>query len=296
MSNVRLLFAHALSPLHAGTGQSTGAVDLAIARDQATGFPYLPASSLKGSLRDLSRRSPAPDDKFVFGPDTRNAHEHSGAAVFGDANLLLLPVRSVAGTFAWVTSPYLLARFLRDVTEAGVPWSGGAVPTFGRFSECMTAKETALALTVNGSRRVVFEDLDLAPTNGDATPLAAALGELVFPGDSYWQAQLAARLCVVHDDVMSFVAQHATHVVARVALDEHRKTVRKGGLWYEESLPAETVLVSLLAALPQTSKIAVKPADVLNRVAALAKEPIQLGGKGTVGRGRCRLVVSPARN
>jgi CRISPR-associated protein Cmr4 len=54
MTTTQLLFIHALSPLHAGTGQSIGAIDLAIARDRATQFPYLPGSSLKGSLRDVA--------------------------------------------------------------------------------------------------------------------------------------------------------------------------------------------------------------------------------------------------
>ena len=64
--NTRLLVVHALSPLHAGTGQSFGAIDLAIARDRATDHPYLPGSSLKGSLRatafaraDLTPQAPA---------------------------------------------------------------------------------------------------------------------------------------------------------------------------------------------------------------------------------------------
>ena len=46
-----LSFVHALSPLHAGTGQGAGIIDLPIAREKATGLPYLPGSSLKGTLR-----------------------------------------------------------------------------------------------------------------------------------------------------------------------------------------------------------------------------------------------------
>ncbi len=48
----RLLFTHALSPLHAGTGQGVGVIDLPIAREKATGLPFLPGSSVKGTLRD----------------------------------------------------------------------------------------------------------------------------------------------------------------------------------------------------------------------------------------------------
>ncbi|MCS7269380.1 MAG: RAMP superfamily CRISPR-associated protein, partial [Geminicoccaceae bacterium] len=46
---------HALSPLHAGTGQAAGIVDLPIARMKATGIPFVPGSSIKGVLRDVRR-------------------------------------------------------------------------------------------------------------------------------------------------------------------------------------------------------------------------------------------------
>ena len=48
----RLVFVHAISPLHAGTGQGVGVIDLPVAREKATGLPYFPGSSLKGVLRD----------------------------------------------------------------------------------------------------------------------------------------------------------------------------------------------------------------------------------------------------
>src|SRR5690606_14440646 len=102
----RLAFVHALSPLHAGTGQGVGVIDLPIAREKATGIPYLPGSSFKGVLRDAcSDRSTREE---VFGPDTASPQSHASSVAFCDLRLLLLPVRSVAGTFAWVTSPYIL--------------------------------------------------------------------------------------------------------------------------------------------------------------------------------------------
>ena len=42
----RLAFVHALSPLHAGTGQGVGVIDLPIAREKHR-YPYLPGSSFK---------------------------------------------------------------------------------------------------------------------------------------------------------------------------------------------------------------------------------------------------------
>ena len=51
MNESRLTFIHALSPLHAGTGQGVGVIDLPIAREKATNLPFLPGSTLKGCCR-----------------------------------------------------------------------------------------------------------------------------------------------------------------------------------------------------------------------------------------------------
>ena len=94
-----LIYIHALSPLHVGIGHSPSAIDLPIARDKATGFPIIPGSGLKGALRAAAGAAKREVIR-VFGPETTNASEHAGGVHFGDAQLVALPVRSIAGTFA----------------------------------------------------------------------------------------------------------------------------------------------------------------------------------------------------
>jgi len=278
----RLLFVHVLSPLHAGTGQGTGVIDLPIAREKATGLPFLPGSSLKGILRD------ACTDKTlrvrVFGPETENASDYMGSAHFADARLLLLPVRSLAGTFAWVTSPYVLQRLARDVQDLGLTASFPAVPVPKGDSQCLVG--STCALSTGG--HVYLEDLDLtAVTDSNADAWADEIAKHVFPEDSIWHGMLAARLCIVHDDVISFLLSTATEVTARVKLIEDKKTVQQGGLWYEEALPAETILSGLVAAIP----IKATEVEVFDLLTALCAKAIQVGGKATVGRGLCRVRI-----
>lgn len=310
MTPPRLLFVHALSPLHAGTGQSIGAIDLAIARDRATQFPYLPGSSLKGSLRDVAEQSGIKDSvKILFGPTLRkdeSPSDHAGALVVSDANLLLLPVRSVVGTFAWVTSPYLLHRFRRDVEAAGLSGVLKIPPDKDLpkdLAGCSVGTGRALIAQVSDFKstknedKVLFEDLDFVPQqHASIDAFASELGKLLFPDDPFWQQSLAKRLCVVHDDVMTFLSEHATDVVARIALEQDKKTVAGGALWYEESLPTESILVSLLHA--QTIRAQrLDATQCLAQVQSLVRErpSIQLGGKATIGRGRCRLVLPEAQ-
>ena len=281
MTNARLLFVHALSPLHAGTGQGVGVIDLPVARERATGLPYLPGSSLKGVLRDACGDRDIREK--VFGPDTNRANDHAGSVQFSDQRLLLLPVRCVRGTFAWVTSPYILRRFVRDARSAGIEDVPSQVPTPARDDECMVSDgECKIAV----GEQVILEDLDLrAEAHSDVTQWGQWLGERVFPNETAWQSMLTTRLCVVSDEVMDFLITTATEVVARIKLLEDAKTVKKGGLWYEEALPIETVLCGLVVATP----IKATPDEVFTTIENLTAKPLQLGGKATVGRGLCRL-------
>jgi CRISPR-associated protein Cmr4 len=289
MANLRLLFIHALSPIHVGTGQSLGAVDLAIARDRATGMPVLPGSGIKGALRDKAKSGKESGNVTkMFGPETENASEHAGGLVFGDGNLLLMPVRSVAGTFAWVTSEHLLRRFARDCKEVGHELSLANLTFPQDFGTCLVGKPSALKVD---AARVVFEDLDFKSVESDAVnKLAQRLARTFLSTDAAVIDGFGKRLCVVHDDVMAFLAQHATDVVTRVSLDPDTKTAKDGQLWTEESLPTESVLVSVVMA--QANKGTGKEEELLGSLKTVVAGSTQFGGKSTVGRGRVALTLA----
>lgn len=279
-SATALLLVHALSPLHAGTGQGIGAIDLPIAREKATGIPYLPGSSLKGVLRDRAQgRGWDQDTLFaVFGPSTETAAEHAGAVQVGDAKLLLLPVRSLYGVFALVTSPYLLERFRREAEMAGL--MPPELPPSPGQGQALLGEASRLA----EGGKVYLEDLDLEARL--EPKLAAWEGWLA----GRTQAPVEGRLALVHDDLMAFLLETATEVVARIRLDDATKTVAQGALWYEESLPAESLLYSLVRAeraYRQTKPL--PPESVLSLFKGLLDGALQLGGKATVGRGLCRV-------
>lgn len=317
--NTYLTFVHALSPLHAGTGQGVGVIDLPIAREKATGLPFLPGSSMKGTLRD----SVADEDeqRRLFGTAEVRADGaaqngagggqdgamsgHAGSAQFSDQRLLLLPIRSLAGTFAWVTSPYLLDRFARDAAACGVaelppipeaPAENGVcfIIEAGTIAAGGSPVASALRCRVGAERPVVLEDLALTPRESpDARRWAAVIGAAVFPDEPRWQGLLAARLCIVHDDVLAFLLETATEVTARVALLPDTKTVRDGGLWYEEALPTETILTGLVAIQPP-ARAGRTVAQVLTALRERTGDVLQFGGKATVGRGLCRVRIAAA--
>ena len=284
--DAKLLFLHALSPLHAGTGQGVGVIDLPIAREKATGIPYVPGSSLKGVLRDACTDKDLRER--VFGPDTGNADEYAGSIQLSDFRLLLLPVRSLAGTFGWITSPLLLRRLVRDVAMCQGLRPPTAVPDLakGQTTCAVSDQDCALLMNVGKSDQVVLEDLLLtAEKSADVALWAGWLGEHLFKADGYWQGALRSRLCIVHDDVLNFLLETATEVTARIRLEADKKTVAQGALWYEEALPAETVLSGLVVA----AEVKSKKDEIFKTIEKLTQTPLQVGGKATVGRGLCRV-------
>lgn len=270
---------HALSPIHAGTGHAVDVIDLPIARQRATGIPFVPGSSIKGVLRELHRDDPADIRRAVFGPDTTNASDHAGALVIGDALLLALPVRSFRGTFAWVTSPLLLELAQRDL---GV---GLEIPAIGGTGACVATESACVHDGV-----FLLEDLDLAASADEpTTQWAAWLGALLYPGRDL----VKRRFAIVDDETMTFLWETRTQLDARVSIDD-TGTAKDGALWLEESLPAESVLVGLAAAEPSRfDRVPMTDGDVLARV--LKRRALQVGGKASVGRGRCQLLPVEVR-
>ncbi len=267
---------HALSSLHAGTGQASDIIDLPTARMKATGIPFFPGSSIKGVLRDARRATDRDKTEAVFGPSDDPA-AHAGALVVGDARLLALPTRSFRGVFAWVTSPLLLMLAKRDLEEPALP-----IPSIAGRGARLAQGSVCIH---NG--KLYLEDLDLAAeASTEATAWGQRLAPLASPGDDIF----TKRFAIVDDDTMAFLWETATQVDARVRLDEHTRTVAPGALWLEESLPPETLLIGLLAAdRSRRRDVAMTPDEVLD-FALPAEEVRQFGGKATVGRGRCRII------
>lgn len=267
---VSLLFVHALSSLHPGTGQGVGAIDLPVARERATNLPFVAGSTLKGCLK--AKYAGTDEDKdAIFGKSDRQ-----GRLQVGDARLLLLPVRSLGTTFVWATSPYVLRRFQRDcqLLEMAKPPEKIGVPG---EDEALTAGGLD-TVAIGGRARLVLEDLDFDVKQDAAKNWGDWIADRLFPAreDAEWRAEFLKRFVVLRDQDFDYLCEFATEVNAHIKLATGDDNA-DNNLWYEETLPAETVLVSLLnieGAMPQ----------------GLIPKTLHLGGNATTGQGLVRLV------
>lgn len=329
MSQSNLMFLHALTSLHPGAGTALGTVDLPVQRERHTGWPVIPGSSLKGVLRDTCREAVAQEtlekependsnewknwtnalkkaDKdsevvCAFGGAVGEVDSNSpaGALSICDARILLFPVRSLCGLFAWVTCPAALKRFERDMEIGGIN-SAFNLPDWKLPNETSANVPSNSKVVINGNK-VVLEEYDFAAQKVDGLDggLVKFLSQCISRLDD-----LVGRLVVLRDDFFTYFVRNATEVTARIALEYSTKTVREGALFYQEMLPPETVFYSLVhvgipRGLADEAKTAPTFADSIAVIEFLREKtanngkPLQIGGDSTTGKGLCAVSYHP---
>jgi CRISPR-associated protein Cmr4 len=113
MNDFRTGYLYTLAPIHCGGEGDLGNI-LDIVREVHTDFPYIPGSSLRGSLRwDVNSINPTAADK-LFGKELGADGQMGVHQVwFGDARLLWVPMRTMAmsgnrNVFTWVSCHSLI--------------------------------------------------------------------------------------------------------------------------------------------------------------------------------------------
>jgi CRISPR type III-B/RAMP module RAMP protein Cmr4 len=252
--------------IHPGAGHSLGVIDLPVSREATTGYPVIVGSSLKGSLRDAMEQWLGDKEhqsiREVFG-----CQEYAGHVLVSDARLLLLPVRSLAQAFRWVTCPHLIERYRRDLRRVGqtdlppVP----SVPD----GKALAYGQPHLFLEERLFEVVGEPDESLVKL---LTPLIAA--EEV-------GLRLSQRLVVLNDDDFAWFCHFGLPVQARNQLNDNKASQN---LWYEETLPPDTLMYALLLSGQPKSLSAVE--DLIGQNGYL-----QVGGNATVGQGWFAMTV-----
>lgn len=285
-----LLFMYTETPLHAGTGSTVSVIDLPIQRERTTNFPNVQGSGIKGALRayyDIMSNGNKDLEANIltaFGPNTNNAGDHAGSATFGEARVVLFPVRSLLGVFAHVTCPFVLGRLARDMQYAGL----GDLPSVPNVEDnnCLVGKNAKIS---TGSS-VVLEEYAFEPTpTNDVDELASWLAENAFPtgGDyTYWRERLASHLVILPDDAFRDFVTNSTEISTHIKIDNAKKTVATGALWTKESLPADTLMVSTIMARASRSGDRQSASQVMSFLqSSTTNQRIQLAGDETTGNG-----------
>jgi len=257
--NSALLGLLAETPIHPGCGRSMGVVDLPVAREAATDYPLIAGSSLKGALRDKAESVIQRDqvEKGFGKPD------QAGDLLVSDARLLLLPVRSLTGAYRWLTCPHLLERFRRDLARAGLTPLPPAITV---------ATGTVLAA---GTGQLFLEERQFSIQGEPDAELVPAIQPLLAHEAS--RKRLAKQIAVLHDDDFAWFVRYGLAIQARNVLEDGSK--KSTNLWYEETLPPDTVMYTLVIG---------RQSDSITSLQTLFPAEgayLQAGGNETVGQG-----------
>jgi len=296
------VFLYLEAGLHVGSGEEGLVADLPIQREPATGYPVVPASSLKGTLRDRARLQRAtPELLALLGSAPESDDRQPSWIVLSDALPLLFPVRSLRGLFVWITSADIWARFQRDVTAYGV--KGLPVPPLPALPP-ETAGVAPAAPFLTSKQTLVLEEMSFpvqaAPEMAD---LGAWLAEHAFPDDpafAYWRQRAAQGIALLPEGAYRYFVEHGTHVVPRIRIDPQTGTAAHGALWTEELVPPESLFYALVGVQAPQQKDGSReteiaggqlkaPAAALDWVKGLAPSYLQVGAGKTLGRGLVRL-------
>lgn len=268
--------------IHPGMGSVGGAIDLPVAREAATDYPVIAGSSLKGAIKDKAQQEKWPDEqaldeekKPVLDKDGKprmklhpevekyfGKQDNAGQILVSDARLLLLPVRSLNGSYKWVTSPHLIERLSRDLKRANRAADAPMVPE--------VANKHYLGVS---SGTLYLEERRFERQGALPADLGTALGKLVIHDKT--RGRLASQIVILSDGDFVWFARYGLAVQARNVLDDKKKSKN---LWYEETLPPDSLFYALIAARNESAVEQIK-------TLMIARPYLQTGGNETVGQG-----------
>ena len=285
-----LLTFYAETPVHMGAGQSVSYVDLPVQRERITGFPTLWASGIKGVIRDLATRKWNNDKnkvEVIFGPE-ESAEEFASCISITDAKILLYPVRSVRGVFAWITCPFVLKRFKEDLESINISFKLNETEILisepQNDNEAIVSPNSILKLSENiiSLEEFVFN----IQKNSEIDTLGEFIKNLL-PQNELINS-LIQRLVIVKDDIFKDFVNYAVEIRTRIKIEQSKGTVESGALFTEEFIPSESIFYSLIFMTnPYTTYDEINSAERVKKElnSLLNNKLLQLGGDETIGMG-----------
>ncbi|NEO27987.1 MAG: type III-B CRISPR module RAMP protein Cmr4 [Kamptonema sp. SIO4C4] len=284
---INLAYFYLLSPLHTGGTSQEGNV-VGIAREIHTDFPYLPSSTIRGRLRaatpesqrsqlwgntleDITQPQAANSPEGESKTETRETNLTQGELWVGDGSLLWFPISSLSHGVVWVTSPFLLRRWLRTYATPSYSLPALNSFSFGNHQDLYLRDAIFPAKTLHP-----FEEWQQYIPQGSP------------------ETETISQVLVLDNRDCSVLIQSSLWRQVKVKLDSN-KTV-EGGFRYEEAIPPETVMY-----FPFGRTVAAngKPETSLQTLQTLLSQnqqeqtPWQFGGQESLGRGLVELWTAP---
>lgn len=261
-----LAYVYLLSPLHTGGTSQEGNL-VGIAKESHTDLPYLPSSTIRGRLRAAT-----PDSirTALWGNTIEDVTSGTannliqGSLWIGDGALLWFPVPSLSHGVVWVSSQFLLRRWVRFINKNLPQVQQLELPPVGSFS--------------GGNSRSLY------------------LKDAIFPVSQLqnWQqwksyipigsheTQTISQVLVLSEQDCQVLIQSSLWRQVKIKLNEQKNV--DGGFRYEEAIPPETLMYFPWGITTATNGNQASAKENLEKI--LEEQTIwQLGGQESLGRG-----------
>ncbi|ABS42032.1 type III-B CRISPR module RAMP protein Cmr4 [Clostridium botulinum] len=270
------IYIKAISPIHAGSGQSLTSVDMPIQRESHSNIPKIEGSSLKGSVKHnvyhklrVNKDNKKEEHKLfekMFGSEDGN--DCASAISITDAKLLLFPMRSAIDIYKLITCPYVLKRWKEETNQS---FEDSILENI-EDGHCVINQNSPLL----SNDKVMLEEYIFEARKEDLS--------ILFNG-SFENLQINKVVILSDSDFIDMVTMY-TEVITRNKINVETGTAQGTGLFSEEYLPAETVMYfSVLESAFYKGE-----EEVLKYFNENIGGIFQVGGNETIGKGIVKVI------
>lgn len=264
--NTHISYLYLLSPLHTGGTSQEGNI-VGIARETHSDLPYIAAGGLRGRLR---ASTPKEQQKTLWGNTLDDVHQNGdenliqGSIWIADGAILWFPIPSLSHGIVWITSPFLLRRWLR-LNNRSLPQE----LSFPAFSE--------------GKVRLYLKDAIFSPSEltkwsnwKDYIPKGNAIADTI------------DKALILPDEICQVLIQTSLWRQVRVNLGEGKVLAENAGFRYEEAIPPETLMYFPWGTTTAANGTANTAISNLKTIFS-SRQVWQFGGQESLGRGLVQL-------
>jgi len=280
---------HFLSVTDVEVGFRVGDLGLSTACEGTQRWPIVTGSAVKGALRDDQCPAPEADDHVwlrMFGSSSSKT-SCTGAVTVGDANLLCLPVRTSCGGIVWASCPTIVNRYKSDCH--GVDPDGLGIPLCVPEPSDNSAVFPRNSSLAQGSI-ACLEDLDVVVEPDVEKQLQASvwaewIAHRAFSTASHLGGLFMTRFTVLPDTLFHLLVGSVTKRHVRIGVRPDGRNLQNGTLWYEENLPADSLLWGIVAV--DQSRLDTLVGLGIDPLSQLPTERyLHVGGRAAAGYGR----------
>lgn len=279
MKDFRVGYLYSLAPIHCGGEGDLGNIS-EIAREVHTNFPYIPGSSLRGSLRnEVESYQNSEVANRLFGQELTDGKMGVHQIWFGDARLLWVPMRtmSVKGedVFTWVSCPTLL-RDCALISQRTFDGFAALTSAVGSRKDTYMVADARIEVEVMNEAQIRSIELteNWSSSLGDDTK-------------SHWEN----NRIVLPDNDFQVLMEHSLWTQVRNVIAD---TGGAGIFWTDVCIPRDTIFYYAWGySVAKNDPIRAADCEVMTEILTGL---IQVGGQANVGRGWVQSWVGDAKS